>query len=355
MSGIARTSRHELQNAGVSLAAKDAACQASVPAAAAVWGIALRIIYFYSDTHPYEKAIYPGVGPAFARPLGWEVRPISGLDGDDFDVGVVDNRLEQADVTRLRRYLELPAKSRPPIFFRISDPDMPDTGNPSVRFIFDCADFPGVHYATTYDPEGPFLAFTRRLKTSGTARLPFAYDSSREIDVPLSGRSRRLFLSGANSRELYPVRYALRRRRRWSPLLRYLIRDLKHPGYPEEGKPPRHDITHDRFVALASRFTHFFLCGTRFNVELMKYVECAYAGSVPVGVPANSLSAAAQRCFRPHTDRSRDLMNDLRTPISGLEGRAAAYRDAMRELRSPARIVGEFIAQAGAIVAGRVA
>ncbi|MDG4892091.1 hypothetical protein P9272_00575 [Mesorhizobium sp. WSM4976] len=324
-------------------------------AAAAVWGIVLRVIYFHSDTHPYDKAIYPGVGPAFARPLGWEARPISGMDGGDFDTGVVDNRLEQADVARLRRYLEYPAKCRRPIFFRISDPDMPDTLNPSVRFIFDCADLPGVHYATTYDPEGPFLAFTRRLKASGVARLPFAYDSSREIDAPLRGRSRRLFLSGANSRELYPVRYALRRRRRWSPLLRHLIHDLEHPGYPEQGKPQRHDITHDRFVALAARFTHFLLCGTRFNVELMKYVECAYAGSVPVGVPANSLSAAAKRCFRPYTVRSRDLVSDLREPILGLEKRAAAYRDAMRELRSPSRIVGEFVAQASAIVAGRAA
>jgi hypothetical protein len=315
----------------------------------------LRIIYFYSDTHPYEKAIYPGVGPAFARPLGWEVRPISGLDAGDFDIGVVDNRLEQADVARLRRYLEHPARGRPPIFFRISDPDMPDAANPNVRFIFDCADLPGVHYATTYDPEGPFLAFTTRLKISGIARLPFAYDSAREIDAPLRGRSRRLFLSGANWRGLYPVRYALRRRRRWSPLLRYLVHDLEHPGYPEQGKPPRHDITHDRFVALAARFTRFFLCGTRFNVELMKYVECAYAGSVPVGVPANSLSAAAKRCFRPHTARSLDLMSDLREPISELESRAAAYRDAMRELRSPPRIVGEFIAQASAIAAGRAA
>ncbi|CDX17417.1 hypothetical protein MPLSOD_10408 [Mesorhizobium sp. SOD10] len=50
-------------------------------AAAAVWGIVLRIIYFYSDTDPSEKVIHPGVGPAFARPLGWEARPISGLDG----------------------------------------------------------------------------------------------------------------------------------------------------------------------------------------------------------------------------------------------------------------------------------
>lgn len=309
-------------------------------------GIALRIVYFYSDTHPYEKAIYPGVGPAFARPLGWETRPISGLIDGNFDAGIVDNRLEDGDVDHLMRYLALPEVARSAIFFRVSDPDMPDSPNPNVRFIFDCADIAGVHYATTYDPEGPFLTFTSRLKTSRIVRLPYAYDSSREVDLPISGRSRRLFLSGSSSRGLYPVRHALRRRRRWSPLLRYLVHDLKHPGYPEHGKLPRHDITHDRFVALAARFTHFFLCGTRFNVELMKYVECAYAGSVPVGVPANSLSIAAKNCFRPYTARTFDLVGDLRQPIGKLAERAAAYRAAMRELRSPARIIDDFIAQA---------
>jgi len=313
------------------------------------WGTALRIVYFHSDTHPYEKAIYPGVGPAFARPLGWETRPISGLDDGNFDAGIVDNRLEDGDVARLRRYLALAATGRPAIFFRVSDPDMPDSSNPNTKFIFDCADIAGVHYATTYDPEGPFLAFTRRLKASRIVPLPYAYDSSREVDLPISGRSRRLFLSGNSSRGLYPLRHALRRNRRWSPLLRYLVHDLKHPGYPEHGRPPRHDITHDRFVALAARFTHFFLCGSRFNVELMKYVECAYAGSVPVGLPANSLSIAAKSCFRPCTARAFDLISDVCQPIDKLTERAGAYRAAMRELRSPARIVDDFIAQANSI------
>jgi hypothetical protein len=45
MSGIARTSRHEYKMSGFRFG-EDAACQASVLSAAAVWGIVLRIIYF---------------------------------------------------------------------------------------------------------------------------------------------------------------------------------------------------------------------------------------------------------------------------------------------------------------------
>jgi hypothetical protein len=55
---------------------------------------------------------------------------------------------------------------------------------------------------------------------------------------------------------------------------------------------------------------------------------------------------AAKNCFRPYTARTFDLVGDLRQPIGKLAERAAAYRAAMRELRSPARIIDDFIAQA---------
>lgn len=310
---------------------------------------ALRIVYFHSDTHPYDKAIYPGVGPAFAKPLSWEARPISQLGRGDYDCAIVDNRLEPGDVEMLKAHLAAPASRRSPLFFRVSDPDMPETTNPCVRFIFDCADHPGVHYATTYDPEGPFLAFVTTLKVSCVVHLPYPYDSSREVEVPLAGRRRKIFLSGSNSKTLYPLRYALRRRRSRLPWLKLFIFDLKHPGYPEAGKPPRHNITHARFVGLAAEFTHFFLCGARYNSELMKYAECAYAGCVPVGVPATSLNAAAGRYFRPYTARGFDLLRDVYQPIPALEERAAGYRAAMRDLRSPARIIREFTAEVRSI------
>ncbi|TGQ01448.1 MULTISPECIES: hypothetical protein [unclassified Mesorhizobium] len=305
----------------------------------------MRIIYFHSDTHPYDKAIYPGVGPAFARPFSWEARPISQIGRGHCEVAVVDNRLEPGDVEVLKKHLAVPASDRPALFFRVSDSDMPETTNPCVRFIFDCADHPGVHYATTYDPEGPFLAFVGTLKVSRVVHLPYPYDTSREVEIPLAGRRRGVFLSGSNSRTLYPVRYALRRRRARFPWLRLFIFDLKHPGYPEHGKPPRHDFTHARYIGLAAQFSHFFLCGTRYNVELMKYVECAYAGCVPVGVPAGSLDAVAGRYFRPYGGPGLDLLKDLWQPMRELEERAAGYRAAMRELRSPARIIRDFTAE----------
>ena len=77
----------------------------------------------------------------------------------------------------------------------------------------------------------------------------------------------------------------------------------------------------------------------------MKYVECAYAGCVPVGVPATSLNAAVGHFFLPYAARAFDLLRDVSQPIKALEERATGYRAAMRELRSPPRIIGDFCAE----------
>jgi hypothetical protein len=79
---------------------------------------AMRIVYFHSDTHPHDKAIYPGVGPDFAKPLAWESRPISQIGQGNFDLAVVDNRLEAGDVECLKRHLALPSNRRSALFFR---------------------------------------------------------------------------------------------------------------------------------------------------------------------------------------------------------------------------------------------
>jgi len=218
----------------------------------------MRVAYFSSDTHPYHLAIYPGVGPAFARPLGWPALPLSQLASGACDVAVVDNRLEAPDVALLEALLERPAAERPPIFFRISDPDMPRSDNANVRFIFRQANRPGVHFATTYDPAGPFLDFVRSLSQSKVVPLPYAYDATRELNLGLAGRSRRIFLSGARNKALYPLRHKIRRQSKWSPLGRLMVFDLRHPGYPEAA-PLRHNVTHERFIAMATRFAFFRL------------------------------------------------------------------------------------------------
>ncbi|SRR5579883_190493 len=304
----------------------------------------MRIVYFLSPTFDFTTVIYPGVGPRYAQSFGWPTAPIDALLRTPCDVAIIDNRLTAADRAHLDR--ELSASGRNfPVLFKLSDPQAPDYRDEGTRFIFKQADMPGVHYVSIYDPEGPLRAFIASLRRSKVLRLPFPYDVTREVERGFGERRRRVFLSGAQSRAYYPLRNALHRRRLFDPVLRLVVSELRHPGYADGGERLRHKLIFEAFVAHAAQFTHFFLCGSRYRVEFMKFVECAYAGCVPIGEPPKSLERAVGDCFIRYSGGTRDLLKALMAERREMEGRAAAYRAKLRSLRDPALLVAALEAQ----------
>ena len=308
----------------------------------------MKIVYFVSSAHRYDEAIYFGVGPKFGAAYGWDVQPIDGMASSCCDVGVIDNRLEAPDVAALDSFLARPLQSCFPIFFRISDPDMPLSEKPGVKFIFACGDRNGVHFATTYDPEGPFKDYVAGLKRSRIAHLPYPYERAREVEIDFAQRRRRVFLSGASDERLYPLRQALRRKYQHNLLLRLAVHDLPHPGYPDLGVQLKHAVVREHFVSYAAAFTHFFLCPTRYESELAKYLECAYAGSVPIGLPPKSLALDVKDCFLMWRGTAHEVVHALAGDLDDMRLLASQYRAILRRLRDPASLVRNFEEQIAA-------
>ena len=302
----------------------------------------MRVTYFIASNFDYSQVIYPGVGAPFARALGWPVEPISQLGRGDFDIAVIDPRVQREDVPYLSIYLDKPLAKRRPVFFKITDPDTPLSRRFAQRFVFDQANRPGVHYASAYDPAGPLVPFVQSLTSSRVAPLPFVYDQSREVDRPMQSRRRKVLMSGAVSRRVYPLRHRLIWSRRLHPLAFLSVDRLKHPRYPDIGQRQRHAVTHDRFISKAAGYTHLFMCPSVYSVELMKYVECAYAGCVPIGLPPNSLARVVKDSFVTWERGAGDLWKSVRIDSLEASERASAYRTSMRALRDPARVVAEF-------------
>lgn len=305
----------------------------------------MRITYFISSSFPYDTVIYPGVGPRFAAALGLPSEPIGAIGQANCDAGIIDGRLTAEDLQQLDAFLAGWSPGKFPIFFRISDPLMPTYQGEADRYIMRQKDVPGVHYVSLYDPAGPLLEFTRSLARSKVVRLPFPYDAGRKVERDFASRRRRILLSGARSRDLYPLRHAMHRRRRWNPLVRLAVSELRHPGYPESAQRLRHNLLHERYVEHAAGFTHFFLGPSRFRVELMKFVECAYAGCVPIGVPANSLKEHVRHCFWNTSGKTRELWKALRVDRQEMFEMASEYRRTMQRLRDPAKLLTELEAQ----------
>lgn len=293
----------------------------------------MKKIFFVSCDFPF--VIYPGSGPEFGEAYGWEVRRLSELSAAECDAGIVENRLCPDDIVLLDRFLSAPNGPRFPIFFKISDPWMPRSRNKEVQYIFEKRDTPGVHYATVYQPAGPAADFFASLTVSRVVRMPFPYEKRREVDRRMKDRTRRVFLSGARGRRLYPFRESMFRRFSFNPVARRTLARLIHPGYSITGNL-RHDVIREKFVAYAASFTHFFLDPSRYGVELMKYLECAYAGSVPIGAIPESLASTAAKCFVRSDCRTLQLLRAVRMPVVEMEAIARDYRDAMRAARDPA-------------------
>jgi hypothetical protein len=298
----------------------------------------MRIVYFISSNFRYETVIYSGIGPRFARSFGWPIEPISSLRDVTCDAGIIDGRLTEKDFWQIDEFLAASPKKAFPIFFRLSDPEMPTHRHEMDRYVFRKKDLPGVHYVSIYDPEGPLLDFVRSLKRSRVVRLPYPFDVFRQIDRDFARRQRRVFLSGAQSRKLYPLRYCLRRKKRWNPLARLAVSELPHPGYPDIGEPQRHAFVHERYIDYAAGFTHFFLCPSRYRVELMKYVECGYAGCVPIGEPPSSLKDHVRHCFLSYSGSTMELLKVIAAGRREMAEMAAEYRRVMRAIRDPSRL-----------------
>jgi hypothetical protein len=300
--------------------------------------VSVEKIFFVSGTYPFDLGIYPGVGPEFGAAYGWKVRTIAEMAASHCDVGIVENRLDTADLEHLERFLSRWPNPPFPVFFKISDPEMPLSRHPGVRYILGKRDSPGIHYVSVYEPAGPIREFCDAMRLSRVVHAPYPYDTRRELDRALGGRSRRIFLSGARHHRLYPLRESMFRRRLFNPITRYTTRRLPHPGYPRVGVQLRHRIIRESYVEYAARYTHFFLDPSRYGVELMKYTECAYAGCVPIGAMSFSLAPVVATCFVACQGRARELWRAVRMPVDEIIAMARAYRLSMRVARDPVRL-----------------
>jgi hypothetical protein len=160
--------------------------------------------------------------------------------------------------------------------------------------------------------------------------LPYPY--VREAEQPLepekfSERLDRAVLTGALSGRKYPRRAMVHRLRYVFPTYRRNFDLLRHPGYPIPGEARRHNLIFDDFVKFIAGYKYFFVDPSRANLEFLKYTECAYAGCVPVGAPAGSLSAAARELVMD----TASFLKSMREPAAP---RTARHLERAREYRA---------------------
>lgn len=114
--------------------------------------------------------------------------------------------------------------------------------------------------------------------------LPYPYLDNEVVKTPTNDRIlSSTILTGANVKGIYPMREKL-----------YSIADnsecidtINHPGY--SGRGWKNGVIGENYLKSLSRYV-FMICTTcNENYELLKYIECAEAGCIPIGEIPNSL------------------------------------------------------------------
>ena len=119
------------------------------------------------------------MGPRFAQSFGWPIEPISSIFNVTCDAGLIDGRLTDEDFGQIDAFLAASSKRTFPIFFRLSDPEMPTYEGAEDKYVFRQKDLPGVHYFSIYDPRARCWILSGRLsvRESSASRILMMHPS----------------------------------------------------------------------------------------------------------------------------------------------------------------------------------
>lgn len=300
-------------------------------------------LYVVSSALDYGLTIAADGGPAYAARIGWPWIDFASLHTSAAQCLIFDPRLSPAECATMPQLID--EASDHLFVFRVVDPFEESCRNHHYyRMLFAMVDRPNVAYLSAYTPAEVVKDLRDRCGRSRFLILPYAYPAAEELtlDAPFV-RRRSIVLSGAQNRQVYPLRHRMRRLRSWGIGLRHRIDELPHPGYPDIGHTAKHGLIGRRYLEHLARYTFMFVSPSRCRLEFLKYGECAAAGCMPVGEAADGLPREAARAlFRVDGSSAvrlyRSVKSALGMPVDEVRARAEAYRSTMRTERSAVRL-----------------
>jgi hypothetical protein len=161
---------------------------------------------------------------------------------------------------------------------------------------------------------------------------PHLIDFSNEFNVPTESKSYDVFISGQMSNHSYPTRTKL------AEVLianrsKYRTCQIQHPGHSKQHAS--HQYFGDKYIELASKAKLGVVCTGDDDSLVMKYLEFAKAGILPVGdYPSNMPSNAIKSMIVINRHDSDDVLikqiDSILSDSSELDRRIAQYREAMK-------------------------
>ena len=304
-----------------------------------------NLIYVTSASHNYNGYIPEDAGPIWSDLIGIPHSELSNTKFIDENIYIVDPLLSSKEVISLSQVI----RNTSAIFaLRVIDPYWPPYDTNAVRALaFEFAQNKRVGVISPYQPTEINQYIYMALGPKRYHISPYPYDIRKEIDFELdSPRMNKIAITGANEKNIYPLRFFARYKRLTNLRWRAFTTDLRPMGYRIMVNPRQ--ISGSNYIDYLARHSMMFLCPSRSNVEFLKYRECAYAGCMPVGLAPNTLPSEAMNAFFTITPQcfSAKLALLARMDISEVRDRAQVYRKAMRAHRMPEDLLKKIVSWA---------
>jgi hypothetical protein len=284
-------------------------------------------------------------GPPYAKSLGLAWCGIESLRAHaGTETVIIDSTLNDGEVGAVREFIE---RQQTKVLLKVVDPYWVRGNYGRHKSAYSAlvethCRLPNVALLSPYEPS-EWLKMVVEKFNPKLLVLPYPY--VREAEQPLElekfgERLDRAVLTGALSGRKYPRRAMIRRLRYVLPKYRRNFDLLEHPGYPIPGEARRHSLIFDDFVKFIAGYKYFFVDPSRANLEFLKYTECAYAGCVPVGAPAGSMSPAAGQLVMDTASFLKSMQEPAESRNRGHFEKAREYRAIMAETRKAEELRG---------------
>jgi hypothetical protein len=300
-------------------------------------------VYVCSAQFNYSNIISADAGPKYAALYGWKHELFTEIEKYiNYNKSIIiDNRITQEEIDFLVKFIEqFPTQL---FILKVVDPCYESEGHFYYKFLNAVASYKNVVFLCTYTVV-EFLERLQQRAYNTLIHLPYPFLEDKCIKS--ENRKHKIICSGAIDRKIYPYRWWFKR---VSLFIFPLVDWLAHPGYPDVSeKKFSHNYVGDRYIELLSTYSFMFLCPSRCKIELQKYLECAYAGCVPIGIMPHYYSKLPE-ISSFFIDLSLDkipksifLFLTLILDDSKRQNFAAGYKTILKKERSPDILLERF-------------
>jgi hypothetical protein len=226
-------------------------------------------------------------------------KPINLADVNEFsanEIYVIDNRINQQECEQLTSKIVQNIDSL--FILKIVDPYFENEDNFYYQWLKETIRHKNTQLLSVYEPTEITYHLSKFL-IKPIIYLPYVYDSKKEVSLSdIKSRKRKVIISGYLNSKLYPFRYNVWRSSRRS-LSRLFFYVLEHPGYAEiNNKNFSHTYVGTNFISHLASYKYMLLCGSRCEIEFLKFHECAYSGCMPIGLAQTYTQKKLRVCLK---------------------------------------------------------